>query len=74
MICSKTKIEKELEFIKKIFCNNGYPFFIMQSSICAKITQFYKPKELSQYIKMAYLFFKQLTLFINLSISVNSTT
>lgn len=43
MICSKTNLEHELEFIKKVLCDNGHPLDVVQSGIHAKIAQFHKP-------------------------------
>lgn len=43
MICSKTKIDSELEFIKKVLCDNDYLLDVVQCKICAKIAHFSKP-------------------------------
>lgn len=40
LICSKTKINSEIEFIKNVFGENGYPLDIIESNICTKMTQY----------------------------------
>lgn len=45
LVCSTNKLEQELGFIKKRFCDNGYSLDIVQSSINAGITQFHKSKD-----------------------------
>lgn len=40
LICSKTKINSEIEFIKNVFGENGYSLDIIESDICTKMTQF----------------------------------
>ena len=46
MICSKSKLQHELENIRSILQNNGYPERIVQITISKKITLFNgKPKE-----------------------------
>jgi len=39
-ICSKNKLQQELDYIKSILRDNGYPKNIINSSISKKITQF----------------------------------
>lgn len=44
MICSKTKIDTEIEFIKNVLCDNSHSLNLVQFSIRAKIVQFNEPK------------------------------
>jgi len=39
-ICSKNKLQPELDYIRSILRDNGYPENIINSSISKKITQF----------------------------------
>lgn len=59
LICSSNKLEQELEFIRKIFCEIGYPLDV-QSSINATITQFHKlkccqPEKYPVYLKLLWI-------------------
>ena len=60
MICSKSKLQNELENISSILRNNGYPESIIQSTISKKIALFNrKPKEGPQkcpiYLKLPWI-------------------
>ena len=60
MICSKSKLQHELENISSILRNNGYPESIIQSTISKKIALFNrKPKEgpqkCSVYLKLPWI-------------------
>ena len=46
MICSKIKLQHELENIRSILWNNEYPESIIQASVSTKIALFnHKPKQ-----------------------------
>ena len=45
MICTKSKLNKEIKHIKNILLNNGYPESIIDSNISKKIAQFSMPKQ-----------------------------
>ena len=76
MICSKSKLQHELENISSILWNNGYPESIIQITISKKIALFNrKPKERPQkcpvYLKLPWIgkislnFVKQTKIVIN---------
>ena len=44
MICTKSKLNKEIMHIKNILLDNGYPKSIIDSNISKKIAQFSIPK------------------------------
>ena len=44
MICTKSKLKKEIKQVKNILLDNGYPELIIDSSISKKIAQFFMPK------------------------------
>ena len=44
MICTKNKLKQEIDFIKKIFLDNGYPEDIVLEHISKKIAQFFTAK------------------------------
>ena len=44
MICSESKVDGEIDFITKTFCNNGFPEDIVRSVIGDKIAYFHKTK------------------------------
>lgn len=48
VICSETKLDSEIAFIRKILSENGYPLNILESSISEKMQQFYKLRLISQ--------------------------
>lgn len=47
MICSKTKIDTEIEFIKNAVCDNRHLLNLVQFSVRAKIAQFNETQLLS---------------------------
>ena len=44
MICTKSKLNKEIKHIKNILLDNGYPESIIDCNISKKIAQFFMPK------------------------------
>jgi len=59
-ICSKNKLQQELDYIRSILRDNGYPENIINTSISKKITQFQEqPKEGPQkcpgYLRLSWI-------------------
>ena len=44
-ICSKSKLQQELDQIRAILLNNGYPEYIINTSISKKISKFNSAKK-----------------------------
>ena len=60
VICSKAKLNEELQFIKSIFEDNGYPESLVKSVINRKINQFnsiktFGPKRCPVYLKLPWI-------------------
>ena len=43
VICSKSKLQQELDYIQSILRRNGYPEVIINLTISKKIARFYQP-------------------------------
>ena len=54
-ICSKSKRKKEINRIKEILLDNGYPEDFVLKQISKKITQFSRPKRFGPYKRPVYL-------------------
>ena len=62
MICSEKHLPEEIDAIKEIFSNNGYPSWLVANTIDKKINQFqmcsepvYGPKKCRVYIRLPYI-------------------
>ena len=60
MICTKRKLNGEIERIKKILLDNGYPKNIINTQITKKIAQFstlkrFGPEKCSVYLRVAWI-------------------
>ena len=76
-ICSKTKVKEEINRIKEILLDNGYPEDFVLKQISKKITQFSRPKQFGPdkcpvYLRVTYSGKAALTLERNLRIAVEN--
>ena len=76
-ICSKSKLREEINRIKEILLNNGYPEDFVLEEISKKITQFSRPKRFGPdkrpvYLRITYTGKATLTLERNLRIAVEN--
>ena len=57
MICSKSKMDDEVDFITGTLCNNGFPEDIVRSVIRDKISDFskIKPDSVQVYLRLSWL-------------------
>ena len=76
-ICSKSKLKEEINQIKEILLDNGYPEDFVLKQISKKITQFSRPKRFGPdkcpvYLRVTYTGKTALTLERNLRIAVEN--
>ena len=76
-ICSKSKLKEEINRIKEILLDNGYPEDFVLKQISKKITQFSRPKRFGPgkypvYLRVTYTGKAALTLERNLQIAVEN--
>ena len=76
-ICSKSKLKEEINRIKEILLDNGYPEDFVLKQISKKITQFSRPKRFGPdkcpvYLRVTYTGKAALTLKRNLRIAVEN--
>ena len=76
-ICSKSKLKEEINRIKEILLDNGYPEDFALEQISKKVTQFLRPKRFgsdkcSVYLRVTYTGKAVLTLERNLRIAIKN--